>query len=321
MKKRNTQSRRNFVKLSALGAIGSHPIISSAGSLFHQNIMDDSGLQISIFSKHLQFLDYKHTGEMAAELGFSGVDLTVRPKGHVLPERVKSDLPKAISAIKKAGSDCKLITTNVESVDNQLDLDIIKTAAASGVEYYRPNWYKFKEGESMLKSMEFYQKEIEKLSKLNASLGIAGSYQNHAGTDVGASFWELESLMKKADPKGFGIQYDIRHAVVEGGYSWENGLELLKSKINVIVLKDFKWGKVDGKWKAVNVPIGEGMVDFDTYFKLLKKYQLRPPVSLHLEYELGGAEKGKSTLTVDEKVVYDAMKKDLKSIQKIWKEA
>lgn len=321
MKKDFTRSRRSFVKLSALGALGSMPMISSASALFEPDIFDNSGLQVNIFSKHLQFLDYKNTGEMAAELGFSGVDLTVRPKGHVLPEMAKSDLPKAISAIKNAGSDCKLITTNVESVDNQLDLDIIKTAAASGVNYYRPNWYKFKEGKTMQTSMEIYQYQIEELSKLNASLGIVGCYQNHAGRDVGASFWELDSLMKKADPNGFGIQYDIRHAVVEGGYSWENGLELLKSRIKVIVLKDFKWGKVNGRWQAVNVPIGEGMVDFDRYFKLLKKYQLKPPVSLHLEYDLGGAEKGRTTLTVDQKVVYDAMKRDLKSIQKLWKEA
>lgn len=321
MKKTDRPSRRSFVKLSTLGALGSMPMISTANSFFEPHTFDDTGLQVNIFSKHLQFLDYKNTGAMAAELGFSGVDLTVRPKGHVLPEMVKSDLPKAISAIKQAGSDCTLITTNVERVTNQLDLDIIKTAAASGVKFYRPNWYKFTEGKSMDTSMEIYQYEIEQLSKLNASLGIIGAYQNHAGTDVGASFWELDSLMKKADPKGFGIQYDIRHAVVEGGYSWVNGLELLKAKIKVIVLKDFKWGKVNGKWNAVNVPIGEGMVDFDTYFKLLKKYQLKPPVSLHLEYELGGAEKGRSSLTVDPKVVYDAMKKDLKSIQKLWKEA
>lgn len=297
------------------------PVISAANSLYQYDILDDTDLQVNIFSKHLQFLDFNNTGEMAAELGFSGVDLTVRPKGHVLPEQVKTDLPRAISDIKKAGSDCKLITTNVESADNQLDLDIINTAAASGVKYYRPNWYKFMEGKSMQTSMEIYQYEIEKLSKLNADLGITGCYQNHAGRDVGSSFWELDSLMKKANPKGFGIQYDIRHALVEGGYSWENGLELLKSRIKVIVLKDFKWGKIDGKWQAVNVPIGEGMVDFDTYFKLLKKYQLKPPVSLHLEYDLGGAEKGRSTLTVDKKVVYDAMKKDLTSVQKMWKEA
>jgi len=87
------------------------------------------------------------------------------------------------------------------------------------------------------------------------------------------------------------------------------------------VLKDFQWGRVDGKWKVVNVPIGDGMVDFDKYFKLLKKYGLNPPVSLHLEYPLGGAEKGKYEITVDHNVVYKAMRKDLVTVRKLWKEA
>ena len=63
------------------------------------------------------------------------------------------------------------------------------------------------------------------------------------------------------------------------------------------------------------------MVNFKAYFKLLKKYGLKPPVSLHLEYPLGGAEKGRFELTVDNQVVYDAMKKDLALIQQMWKEA
>ena len=46
---------------------------------------------------------------------------------------------------------------------------------------------------------------------------------------------------------------------------------------------------------------GEGMVDFDTYFKLLKSYGLQPPVSLHCEYPLGGAEKGKYEISIDKK--------------------
>jgi len=63
------------------------------------------------------------------------------------------------------------------------------------------------------------------------------------------------------------------------------------------------------------------MVDFNAYFKLLKKLEVKPPVSLHLEYPLGGAEKGKSEITVDRTVVYDAMKSDLALVQKLWKDA
>jgi len=105
--------------------------------------------------------------------------------------------------------------------------------------------------------------------------------------------------------------------VAEGGRSWTNGIKLLKENIKVIVLKDFKWGKVNSKWKIVNVPIGEGMADFNSYFKLLKSLGLMPPVSLHLEYPLGGADKGRNDITVDHKGVFDAMKKDLGLIQKL----
>ena len=314
-------TRRDFIKKTALSASA----ISFMG--FSPNVWPainksfDESLSVNIFSKHLQFLDYKTTGEMAAEMGFAGVDLTVRPKGHVVPESVKIELPKAVSDIKSAGSNCHMITTSIESVDNPLDVDIIKTAAKARIKHYRTHWFKYIEGKTMSASLEFYKQQIKELSKLNKELGIVGYYQNHAGTDIGSSFWETKMILEAANPRFFGMQFDIRHAMAEGGYSWKNGLELLKSHIKVIVLKDFKWGINNGKWEAINVPIGEGMVDFDAYFKILKKYKLNPPVSLHLEYPLGGAEKGQSTISVDKKVVFDAMKKDLKAIQKLWREA
>ena len=281
----------------------------------------DATLKVSIFSKHLQFLDYKATGEIAAEMGFSGVDLTVRPKGHVLPGSVQNVLPIAIEDIKKGGSGCEMITTSIESVNNPLDVATITSAAQHGIKYYRTNWFNYIKGKSMTASLETVREQIKKLSELNRKHTITGCYQNHAGKSIGSSFWEVKTILETADPDFFGVQYDIRHAVAEGGHSWENGLQLLYPQIKVIVLKDFKWGKVDGRWKTVNVPIGEGMVDFTRYFKLLKKYRLAPPVSLHLEYPLGGAEHGRDTLSVDKKVVFDAMKKDLATVQKLWKNA
>ena len=314
-------SRRNFVKKTSL-LLGFLPY--SPFFLEHQKEpigKDFKPLSVNIFSKHLQFLDYHTTGQMAAELGFDGVDLTVRPKGHVLPEEVKIGLPKAISEIKRGGSNCEMITTSIENINRPLDVDIIKTAGRSGIKYYRTGWFKYPKDQPMIDALDMYRNQVDALGALNKENKIIGCYQNHAGKNVGASFWEIQKILETVNPEFFGTQYDIRHATVEGGNSWENGLKLLYPKIKVIVLKDFKWGKVNGKWKPINVPVGEGMVDFDKYFKLLKKYKLNPPVSLHLEYDLGGAEKGKSKITVDKKVVFDAMQKDLKAIQKLWKEA
>ncbi|WP_166963848.1 sugar phosphate isomerase/epimerase family protein [Yeosuana marina] len=310
--------RRDFVKQTLFSA-GLIPFLGFSNTIFGERETDN--LSISIFSKHLQFLDYQNLGEMAAEMGFSGVDLTVRPKGHVLPENVKTDLPKAIEAIRKSGSNCKMITTSIESVNNTLDVDILKSASLANVNFYRTNWFKYKEGLPMEYSLLIFQEEVKKLSELNKKLGIIGCYQNHAGTNIGASFWEIKKILETANPEYFGVQYDIRHAMVEGGNSWVNGLKLLNQNIKVIVLKDFKWEIVNGKWQLVNVPIGQGMVDFISYFKLLKKYKLKPPVSLHLEYDLGGAEKGNPEISVDKKVVFDAMKKDLNEVQRLWLKA
>ncbi|HNY42625.1 MAG TPA: hypothetical protein PKJ41_19645, partial [Bryobacteraceae bacterium] len=40
--------------------------------------------KMCIFSKHMAQFDWKELGRKAKEIGFDGVDLTVRPKGHVL---------------------------------------------------------------------------------------------------------------------------------------------------------------------------------------------------------------------------------------------
>ena len=312
-------SRRSFIRKASLAA--GFASIQPSVALAEMANEGNAPLEVHIFSKHLQFLSYSETGKMATEMGFSGMDLTVRPKGHVLPEKVAEDLPKAVKEIQEAGGTCKMITTRISSATHPQDVAILTAAAALGIKYYRPDWFKYPEDLSMPAALDKYQRAIDSLGVLNKKLGVIGCYQNHAGRKVGASYWEVKKILETVDPLYFGAQYDIRHAMIEGGKSWKNGFELLRPHIKTIVLKDYKWGIVEGKWQVVNTPIGEGMVDFAAYFKLLKSHQLKPPVSLHLEYPLGGAEKGKKTLSVDKKVVFDAMKKDLAEIQRLWKEA
>ena len=214
-----------------------------------------------------------------------------------------------------------MITTVISDADNKTDQNILKTAVKNGIKYYRTDWFDYSGKKSMKDDLEYFQDKIKGLSLFNNQLGITGCYQNRAGRSIGSSIWEIKKLLELADLDFFGVQYDIRHAIVEGGLSWENGLQLIKDNIKTIVLKDFKWGKVDGTWKPINTPIGEGMIDFKKYFTILKKYKLNVPVSLHLEYPLGGAEKGNRSIYMDQNLVFKAMGKDLLAVQKLWSEA
>lgn len=312
-------SRRDFLINTALaGSLA--PFLTQ--ETFSKNVASAADVpKINIFSKHLQFLNYKDMAEAAKEIGFDGIDLTVRPKGHVLPERVENDLPLAVEAMKKVGFSPLLMATAIEDVNNPLDKKVLEVAAAQGIKYYRMNWYKYNDQKTIPQLLDVYRDKVAALSKLNTKLGITGCYQNHAGRMVGASLFEIWELLQKADLSHMGAQYDIRHATLEGGLSWQTGYELIKPNIKTIVLKDFMWEKTNGKWGPKNVPLGEGMVDFKTYFKLLKTNNIQAPVCLHLEYPLGGADQGADNITVAPKVVFDAMKRDLLKVKELWEQA
>jgi sugar phosphate isomerase/epimerase len=313
------KSSRKFNKKTATAA-AYIPFLNFQTSMWTSNSIENE-LKIHIFSKHLQFLEYKSVGEKTAELGFAGVDLTVRKGGHVLPEFVKRDLPIAVDAIKKGGSQCIMMVTGIKSAENELAIDVLETASKLGIQYYRSNWFKYSDEGDIEEELLKYQQQVTELSNINKELGIVGCYQNHAGKYVGSSIWEVKKLLEFVDSAYFGSQYDIRHAMVEGGLSWENGLKLIKNNIKTIVLKDFKWSKINGVWTVVDTPIGEGMVDFDTYFKLLKKYHINVPVSLHIEYDLGTENFDRLTSTEQENLMYKAMRKDVTTIKKLWSKA
>jgi sugar phosphate isomerase/epimerase len=317
----NNKSRRNFIKSSVIAGT-LLPFMSNdlfADVLGSKKVIEP--LNVSVFSKHLQFLNYQDMADAAAGLGFNGVDLTVRPKGHVLPERVETDLPKAMEAIQKAGLATTMITTAVQDANDPTDRQLLETASGLGVKYYRMNWLKYPEGKSIPEAMMQFKKTLTEISHLNRKLNITGCYQNHSGNLAGASIWELWEILKNADQRNMGVQYDIRHAVVEGGMSWKNGLNLIHPHIKILAIKDCIWLKKNGSWVVENVPLGEGMVDFKTYFKILKEFNIQVPVSLHYEYSMGGAEHGASTITTDKQIVFAHMKRDLNKLQQLWQEA
>ena len=312
-------SRRSFIKKTAL-ASGLIPLsLNSYSCMFEENLAD--GLHINVFSKHLQFLDYREMAKAAADIGFDGVDLTVRPKGHVNPENVENELPKAIEAITAAGFDPLMMTTAVDDASDPVDQLVLQTAAKQGIKYYRMGYFRYPKDITIPEAVSGYQRQTAALGKLNSELGLIGCYQNHAGNYVGASMFELYDIFKNADKQSTGIQYDIRHATVEGGKSWETGLRLVEPRIKSIVLKDFRWEKRDGKWDTINIPLGEGMVDFKKYFGLLKKYQIKVPVSMHFEFPMGGAEHGDREISIEPSRVFNIMRKDLEFARKMWAEA
>src|ERR687892_2460338 len=70
------------------------------------------------FSKHLPDLGWGDLGRAVKDAGFDGVDLTVRPGGHVLPERAADDLPRVHADLTAIGARIGMITTGITGTDS-----------------------------------------------------------------------------------------------------------------------------------------------------------------------------------------------------------
>jgi len=307
-------SRRNFLKASGM-SMGAAAFTGT--NLFGKNETSQGQYKICVFSKHLQWLDYDGMAKTAADIGFDGIDLTVRPKGHVLPENVETDLPKAVEAVKKAGLYVPMMTTSINDADDPMTERILKTASSLGIKYYRMGWYKYDPELEIQDNLDKFVIKLKALAAINERYQIKGAYQNHTGTGFGGPVWDLWLAMQKINSKWLGCQFDIRHATVENGHTWTISLKAIRSYINTLDIKDFIWKKTEKGWEPVNVPLGEGMVDFKEYFKQIKAYNINVPISLHFEYPLGGANHGSTSLTVDPQVVINAMKKDLNHLKNL----
>src|SRR5688572_22182827 len=75
-------------------------------------------LTYCFFSKHLPDLNWTDLAAATIDMGFDGIDLTVRSKGHVAPERVAEDLPRALDAIRAKGTHVAMITTELTSASH-----------------------------------------------------------------------------------------------------------------------------------------------------------------------------------------------------------
>jgi len=286
--------RREFLKKSGLlGAatlaapqlLQGSPISSETKTI--KGTAPKAPRKLCLFSKHLQWLDYYESAQLMAEAGFDGVDLTVRKGGHVTPERVEEDLPKAVEEIERAGLKVYLMTTNLKNATDANAEATLKTASELGIKQYRMAYYRYDWEKGVAATLPDIQSQFSELADLNRQYGMHGAYQNHAGDWFGAPIWDIWNVLKDLDPQYAGCQYDVRHAVAEGGRSWKLGLDLIAPWVSTTVIKDFHWmQREDGSWRAGSVPLGEGMVNFEKYWDLVEQKGISGPISLHYEFPL-----------------------------------
>jgi L-ribulose-5-phosphate 3-epimerase len=251
------------------------------------------------FSKHLPDLNWSDLGRAVKDAGFDGVDLTVRPNGHVLPERAAAELPSAIDAIKSHGVTVPMITTDLTSATVPVAKPLLEAAARSGVRYFKTGYWRFSSSGDVRSQVAAAGEALAGLAALARDCGIELGFHNHAAY-IGAALWDIAPAIDRLDARWAGYYFDPRHAVAEGGAgAWKAAVHLVLPRLKMIALKDFYWHKTVKGWEVHDCPLGEGMVDWAWFGSAIGKTQFAGPVSLHFEYDIPGstpAERTRRTL-------------------------
>src|SRR6185437_10333390 len=102
-------------------------------------------LKIDAYSRHLQWLrSADDVAQACIEMAFDGLDITVRPyPGHVDPEKVKTDLPPFVKAIRSHGLIVDKITTNISDADSPNAEAILDAASSLGIKHYWWGTYRY----------------------------------------------------------------------------------------------------------------------------------------------------------------------------------
>jgi L-ribulose-5-phosphate 3-epimerase len=241
-----------------------------------------------LFSKPLPELAWGELGRAVKEAGFEGVDLTVRPEGHVLPERAVDDLPRAIEALEGHGLKVPMITTALSSASDPHARPLLETAARHGVRYFKTGYWQY-ESIDVRATVARVAQALAGLADLARECGIQMGVHNHAAY-VGAALWDISPAMDRLDPKWAGYYFDPRHAVAEGGGgAWKTATHLVMPRLKMLAIKDCVWQKTPKGWTLENCPLGKGLVEWAWVGSTLRGSGFSGPISIHIEYEVAGS--------------------------------
>ena len=350
-------NRRELLQLGAatIAASGLPKIAFAQGGSAQAAPAPVKKIRIDAYSRTLHWL--RKPEEVAAachQIGNSTIDLTVRAyPGHVQPEKVKTDLPVWVNALKQNGIEVTSIAADITDAKTANVEDILGTMQSLGI---RHHWWRGLGGFDSTKpygpQIEALKPRLAELVKLDEKYNAKAMYHPQGGP-----FFDYLELIRNFDPKYVSLHFDTGHWIqvaqsnmaamimwagpYVGGFVWKD--ELVEKADPAQAAPGGgrgrdqaaggdpaagaapqagrrggggggRGGSVNG-FRTVQVPVGTGMVDFALAARALKNINFDGPTECQPEWTgLGGAESGRDTLTLARETVIGLLKRDYETI-------
>jgi sugar phosphate isomerase/epimerase len=229
------------------------------------------------------------------EIGLDGLDLTVRPGGHIEPADAARRLPDAVKAARDEGVQIAMLSTAITDADPPAE-ELIATAGGLGIDRIKLGYYRYAKFGELAGEIDAAKTRLAGVARMATRHGVLPCVHIHSGDTIPSGGAAAYLLLKDFSPRELGAYVDPMHMTVEGGNDgWRQGLDLLAPWIAISSLKNCVW-QVGGRdkhgaqqWSFKKCPLADGIARIPDYVARLDEVGYRGLFTLHSEYLDGGS--------------------------------
>jgi L-ribulose-5-phosphate 3-epimerase len=259
-------------------------------------------MQFVLFTDNLADLSIAEVCRDVRAAGFDGLDLTLRPGGHVKPENAEMGLAEARQVADAAKLSIPMVTTAVKSADSPHAEDVFAAAAHYGVRKLKLGYWRYQPFGTLVKQLDDARLQLESVVKLGRKYHVLPCVHVHSGDILSNGGPATYLILKDFAPTDVGAYADSMHMVAEGGIAgWQMGLDLLAPWIALVGIKNFRFveegrdAKGQQRFRAQKTPLADGQAPLPEFMAHLKQLKYDGIVSLHSEYKGRGSFRTLST--------------------------
>jgi sugar phosphate isomerase/epimerase len=272
-------------------------------------------MEVVVFTKPMTRLGNRSVEAIPStvkELSVDGVDLAVRDGGCVSPGSVLSDLPRAVDLFEDEGLSVPMITTTITGTTPQAK-EIFEAAETVGVEYIKLGYWGYEGFGTLENGLREMREDIVSIREMAKNYGVTPALHTHSGPFLNVNPAFLWETIVNGRPDDLGVYPDTGHLVMAGSREgWKLNLDLIQDYIQMVQLKDMAWFQESTNggnipWEFRNVPYGEGLVPFESFFQDLNAIDFDGPVSIYGMYDGFGYEETISQICTDVRHIRDLL--------------
>ncbi len=246
--------------------------------------------RVCVYTEHFQSLPVPEVCKIFRTMGVNGLDLTVRPGGHVDPEDVKVGLPKAVKAARDHGLEVMMLTTAITEPDRIAE-ETFAACQQAGIRRIKMGYYPVGKAGALARRLSEVRRQLAGVAKLAARYEVLPCMHLHSGSTIPSNGFMLYDLLREIPPDRIGAYLDSFHMTITAGAGgWKQAIDLLTPWISLVALKNFQWhrGKRDElgqqRWRTDYCRLEDGVAPIPDFVKAIHRAGYRGFYTLHTEY-------------------------------------